>query len=140
MTSLSSLSCLVTNVTGKNPHGNELYDGIWLFRGVFEVTMEVWAPRVPSTHPSTQFVSHFTILFFNHGVLPEYLRFSYILQASYFASQGFQRRDERSNMLLVSASSFWFDVKPLSTCSSHPISFSSCCTVPKKKKKTIIHV
>lgn len=30
-------------------------------------------------------------------------QFSYIMQASYFASQGFRRRDESYNMLLVSA-------------------------------------
>ena len=33
----------------------------------------------------------------------EDLLISCIIQASYFASQGFRRRDERSNMLLVSA-------------------------------------
>lgn len=32
------------NVVGKNSHGNELYAGIWVCRGFFEVIMEVWAP------------------------------------------------------------------------------------------------
>ncbi|EXB81219.1 putative poly(A) polymerase [Morus notabilis] len=36
---------------GKDPHGNELYASIWVFGGIVEVIMEIWAPRVPSTRP-----------------------------------------------------------------------------------------
>ena len=41
-------------------------------------------------------------IMFSSWSCSEYFRFSYVIQASYFASQGFRRRDERSNMLLVS--------------------------------------
>lgn len=41
-------------------------------------------------------------ILFSSRSFSEYFGFSCFIQASYFASQGFRRRDERSNMLLVS--------------------------------------
>lgn len=40
-----------TNDAGKDPHGNELYAGIWVCGGFSEVIMEVWTPRGTLTLP-----------------------------------------------------------------------------------------
>jgi hypothetical protein len=67
--------------------------------------MEIWTFRDTSAHPSKEFFFHRLILLQTIVFIFYYedLLISCIIQASYFASQGFRRRDERSNMLLVSA-------------------------------------
>ena len=59
--------------------------------------MEIWTSRDPSTHPSIMF----PFLICNVKCLSMKYLTSFMMQASYFVSQGFRRRDERSNMLLV---------------------------------------
>lgn len=49
------------------------------------------------------FSVNFCNLFYHSWFSSENSVFSCIIQASYFVSQGFRRRDERSNMLLVSS-------------------------------------
>lgn len=59
--------------------------------------MEIWTSRDPSTHPSIMF----RFLIYNVKLVSMKYLTSFMMQASYFVSQGFRRRDERSNMLLV---------------------------------------
>lgn len=56
---------LFTYSIGKDPHGNELHAGLWIFRGFYEVIMEVWTARDASACPGTQlFLSLFIFYFF----------------------------------------------------------------------------
>lgn len=96
---LLDYSFTFANDVGKAFNGSELHVSIWFCWSFFEIVVEIWTSRNTFTYSGMYLILNFFSPVLIFGSTFEFSTF--LLQAAYFVQTGFQRRDKRSNMLLV---------------------------------------
>ena len=90
------------NFAGKNTHGDELYACLWFSWSFFKVALEIWSPWTFVALSGKPMASGRDIYWNQISVELLTKWFDLTIQAAYFASTRFKRKDKGTNMLLVS--------------------------------------